>query len=106
MGEVSACMCERDRMVKRVRRGGSRKADGCCLITCLAIWTVVTELHNPIHYLKCLCVCVCTNRKQLLFIIFPVSGCSSALFTHRPNQQSAMEANQYIHTSALSSPPT
>lgn len=43
MGEVSVRMCERDRVVKRVRRGGSRKADGC-LITCLAIWTVVTEL--------------------------------------------------------------
>lgn len=49
MEEVSACMCERDRVVKRVRRGGSRKPDGC-LITCLAIWTVVTELLNPIHH--------------------------------------------------------
>ena len=54
MGEVSVCMCERerDRVVKRVRRGGSRKPDGC-LITCLAIWTVVTELLNPIHQRKC-----------------------------------------------------
>lgn len=53
MGEVSVCMCERDRVVKRVRRGGSRNADGC-LITCLAIWTVVTELLNPIHQRKCM----------------------------------------------------
>lgn len=41
-------MCERDSVGKRVRRGGSRRADGC-LITCLAIWTVVTEMLNPIH---------------------------------------------------------
>lgn len=53
MGEVSVCMCERDRVVKRVRTGGSRKADGY-LITCLAIWTVVTELLNPIHQRKCM----------------------------------------------------
>lgn len=53
MGEVSVCMCERDRAAKRVRRGGSRKADGC-LITCLAIWTVVTEMLNPIHQRKCM----------------------------------------------------
>ncbi len=52
MGEVSVCMCERDRVAKRVRRGGSRNADGW-LITCLAIWTVVTEMLNPIHQRKC-----------------------------------------------------
>lgn len=43
---------ERDRMVKRVRREGSRRSDGC-LISCLAIWTVVTEMLNPIHQRKC-----------------------------------------------------
>lgn len=58
MGEVSVCMCERDRVVKMVRRGGSRKPDGC-LITCLAIWTVVTELLNLIHQRKCMWMCLC-----------------------------------------------
>ena len=54
---VCVCVCERDRVVKRVRRGGNRRADGC-LITCLAIWTVVTEMLNPIHQRKCSCVSV------------------------------------------------
>lgn len=53
MGEVSVYMCERERVVKRVRREGRRRADGC-LITCLAIWTVVTKMLNPIHQRKCM----------------------------------------------------
>lgn len=53
-------MCEEDRAVKTVRRGGSRKPDGC-LITCLAIWTVVTELLNPIHRRKCVWTCLCVS---------------------------------------------
>lgn len=80
-------MCERDRVVKRVRRGGSRKPDGC-LITCLAIWTVVTELLNPIHHRKCVkvFVCVCVKWKATAFlraralIFLDVCVCVCALF--------------------------
>lgn len=62
-GEVSVCVCGRDRVVKRVRRGGSSSADGF-LITCLAIWTVVTEMLNPIHHGNCAlsnCFSACTH---------------------------------------------
>lgn len=41
-------------MVKRVRRGGSSKADGC-LITRLAIWAAVTEPLNPVRYSEGVC---------------------------------------------------
>lgn len=45
----------RDGVVKRLRRGGSRPADGC-LITRLAIWAALTQ---PKVCMLCVCVRAC-----------------------------------------------